>query len=225
MLTKDFTHKKLPLLIFLLAFFMFILSLVSNNIGRDTDSVAIKAGHRLEKRLKILDAHIAQARDIEKCDLLEMKLPEDMVIYRYVNDTLQSWCNQFSIINDDIANRMIFERISDMNNRITSPLADVGEELSFVSLGPKWYVMKAVSGEGNEKMIAGIEIMNTLIDDMHKSENGVNPLLRVKGYYSVTPLSYGSGHAVEVDGHPLFCIIFTIRIFSRIIFFVVNALI
>ncbi len=209
MLTKDFTHKKLPLLIFLLAFFLFILSLVSNNIGRDTDSVAIKAGHRLEKRLKILDAHIAQARDIEKCDLLEMKLPEDMVIYRYVNDTLQSWCNQFSIINDDIANRMIFERISDMNNRITSPLADVGEELSFVSLGPKWYVMKAVSGEGNEKMIAGIEIMNTLIDDMHKSENGVNPLLRIKGYYSVTPLSYGSGHAVEVDGHPLFCIIFT----------------
>ena len=43
MLKKDFTHKKLPLLIFLLAFFMFIMSLVSNNIGRDTDSVAKKA--------------------------------------------------------------------------------------------------------------------------------------------------------------------------------------
>ena len=138
MLKKDFTHKRLPLLIFLLAFFMFILSLVSNNIGRDTDSVAIKAGHRLEKRLKVLDAHIAQATDVEKCDLLEMKLPDDMVIYRYVNDTLQSWCNQFSIINDDIANRMIFQRISDINNSIVSPLADIGEEFSFVSLGPKW---------------------------------------------------------------------------------------
>lgn len=208
MFTKDFIHKKLPLLIFLLAFFMFILSLVSNNIGKETDLVAKKAGHRLHKRLEILDNYIVQAADWEKCDLLEMNLPDDMVIYRYVNDTLQSWCNQFSIINDDIANRMIFQRMSDMNSRIESPLADIGEELSYVSLGPKWYVVKAVSGEGNQKIIAGLEIMNTLIDDMHKSENGVNPLLRIKGYYSVTPLTYGSGYPVEVNGQPLFCIIF-----------------
>ena len=208
MFTKDFIHKKLPLLIFLLAFFMFILSLVSNNIGKETDLVAKKAGHRLQKRLEILDNYIVQAADWEKCDLLEMNLPDDMVIYRYVNDTLQSWCNQFSIINDDIANRMIFQRMSDMNSRIESPLADIGEELSYVSLGPKWYVVKAVSGEGNQKIIAGLEIMNTLIDDRHKSENGVNPILRIKGYYSVTPLTYGSGYPVEVNGQPLFCIIF-----------------
>ena len=208
MFTKDFIHKKLPLLIFLLAFFMFILSLVSNNIGKETDLVAKKTGHRLQKRLEILDNYIVQAADWEKCDLLEMNLPDDMVIYRYVNDTLQSWCNQFSIINDDIANRMIFQRMSDMNSRIESPLADIGEELSYVSLGPKWYVVKAVSGEGNQKIIAGLEIMNTLIDDMHKSENGVNPILRIKGYYSVTPLTYGSGYPVEVNGQPLFCIIF-----------------
>ena len=208
MFTKDFIHKKLPLLIFLLAFFMFILSLVSNNIGRETDLLAKKTGYRLQKRLEILDNYITQASDWEKCDLLEMNLPEDMVIYRYVNDTLQSWCNQFSIINDDIANRMIFQRISDMNSRIESPLADIGEELSYVSLGPKWYVVKSVSVEGNQKLIAGLEIMNTLIDDMRKSENGVNPLLRIKGYYSVTPLTYGSGYPVEVNGQPLFCIIF-----------------
>jgi len=208
MITKDFTHKKLPLLIFLLAVFMFIMSMVSNNVGRDTDIAARKAGDRLEQRIKVLDKYIAQASDTEKCDLLEMKLPDDMVIYRYVNDTLQSWCNQFSIINDDIANRMIFQRLSDMSDRIVSPLADAREELSFMSLGPKWYVVKAVSGENNQKLIAGIEIMNTLIDDMHKSENGVNPLLRIKSHYAVTPLSYGSGYPVMVGDQPLFCIIF-----------------
>ena len=84
---------------------------------------------------------------------------------------------------------MIFQRLSDMSDRIVSPLADAREELSFMSLGPKWYVVKAVSGENNQKLIAGIEIMNTLIDDMHKSENGVNPLLRIKSHYAVTPLS------------------------------------
>ena len=207
-LTKDFTHKKLPLLIFLVAFFLFILSLLGNNTGHDTDMVARKTAHRLKQRIEILDSHILLAKDTEKCDLLEMNLPEDMVIYRYVNDSLQSWCNQFSIINDDIANRMVFERLSDMNDRIISPLAGVTEEFSYISLGPKWYIVKAVTGDNNEKLIAGIEIMNTLIDDMHKTENGVNPLLKTKGYYSVIPISYGSGSPVEIDGIPLFSIIF-----------------
>ena len=70
MITKDFTHKKLPLLIFLLAVFMFIMSMVSNNVGRDTDIAARKAGDRLEQRIKVLDKYIAQASDTEKCDLL-----------------------------------------------------------------------------------------------------------------------------------------------------------
>ena len=207
MFSKDFLHKKLPLMIFLLALLLFVLSLVSNNMGSNTDTVANKASHRLKQRIEVLDRYIIDALDTEKCDLLEMKIPDDMVIYRYVNDSLQSWCNQFSIINDDIANRMIFQRISDMNNRIESPLAGVTEEFSFISLGPKWYVIKAVNGD-NIRVIAGIEIMNTLIDDMHKTENGVNPLLKINGYYSVIPLSYGSGYPVEVDGTPLFSILF-----------------
>lgn len=208
MFSKDFLHNKLPLAIFLLAFILFVMSLVSNNIGSDTDAVARKAGYRLEQRLQMLDSYITEALDSEKCDLLEMNLPDDMVIYRYMNDSLQSWCNQFSIINDDIANRMVFQRISDMNNRIVSPLSDISEDLSYISLGPKWYVVKAVHGERNEKVIAGIEIMNTLIDDMHKTENGVNPALKINGHYSVLPISYGNGYPVTVGETPLFSIIF-----------------
>ncbi|MBQ7812747.1 MAG: GHKL domain-containing protein [Bacteroidales bacterium] len=195
-------------MIFLIAFFLFMLSLLGNNSGIDTESVAKKTEYRLKQRIEILDRHIHEATDIDRCDLLEMNLPEDMVLYRYVNDSLQSWCNQFSIINDDIANRMVFERLSDMNSRIISPLADVNDEFSFISLGPKWYIVKAVTGPNNEKIIAGIEIMNTLIDDMHKTENGVNPALKMKGYYSVVPIGYGSGSIVEIDGKPLFSIIF-----------------
>ena len=195
-------------MIFLIAFFLFMLSLLGNNSGIDTESVAKKTEYRLKQRIEILDRHIHEATDIDRCDLLEMNLPEDMVLYRYVNDSLLSWCNQFSIINDDIANRMVFERLSDMNSRIISPLADVNDEFSFISLGPKWYIVKAVTGPNNEKIIAGIEIMNTLIDDMHKTENGVNPALKMKGYYSVVPIGYGSGSIVEIDGKPLFSIIF-----------------
>ena len=208
MFTKDFIHKKLPLFIFLLAFFLFILSLVSNNIGGDTEAIARKTGQRLQKRLEILDRYVVEALDTEKCDLLEMNLPEDMVIYRYVNDSLQSWCNQFSIINDDISNRMIFQRISDMNSRIVSPLADVTEDLSFLSLGPKWYVVKMLYGENNEKIIAGIEIKNTIIDDIRRNDNGINPHLKIPFGYTVLPLHFTGGSPVVIDGKPLFKILY-----------------
>ena len=89
MFTKDFAHKRLPLTIFLLAFFLFMMSLLGNNTGIDTEDVARKTGQRMKQRIEILDRYIQEAGDTQKCDLLEMNLPEDMVIYRYVNDSLQ----------------------------------------------------------------------------------------------------------------------------------------
>ena len=74
MLSKDFLHKKLPLMIFLLALLLFVLSLVSNNMGSNTDAVANKASHRLKQRIEVLDRYIIDALDTEKCDLLEMKI-------------------------------------------------------------------------------------------------------------------------------------------------------
>ena len=66
MLSKDFLHKKLPLMIFLLALFLFVLSLVSNNMGSDTDTVAKKASHQLKQRLEVLDRYVIDALDTEK---------------------------------------------------------------------------------------------------------------------------------------------------------------
>ena len=207
--TKEWLHRRLPLTALILSLLLFVLSMASNNAGSDTDKVALEVTRKIEDRLEILDSHIQTALETDRKELiLPGGIPEDMVVYRYINDSLQSWCNQFSIINDDISSLHVFQRLTDRRSQIVSPLTDVTEDISYLDLGPKWYLVKAVPGNGNQKVIAGLEIKNTLIDDARRNENGVNPQLKLSGKYSVLPLTDSGGSAVELDGKPLFKILY-----------------
>lgn len=207
--TKEWLHRRLPLTALILALILFVLSMASNNAGSDTDKVARETSARIEKRLAILDRHIQEALGTDKDELiLQEGMPDDMVIYRYINDSLQSWSNQFSIINDDISSLVVFQRLTDKRSQLVSPLTEVTEDISYINLGPKWYLVRYVTGEGNQKVIAGLEIKNTLIDDARRNENGVNPLLKLSGKYSVLPLTNSGGSALEIDGKPLFKILY-----------------
>lgn len=207
--TKEWLHKRLPLTALILALVFFVLSMAGNNAGSDTDKVARDMAERIEDRLEILDRYVHTALETDRKELiLPEGLPEDMVIYRYINDSLQSWSNQFSIINDDISSRLVFQRLTDRRGQIISPLTEVTEDISYLNLGPKWYLVKYVTGSGNQKVIAGLEIKNTLIDDARRNENGVNPLLKLSGRYSVLPLTNSGGSALEIDGKPLFKILY-----------------
>ncbi len=207
--TKEWLHKRLPFMALILALVLFVLSLASNNAGSNTDKVALETAARIEKRLSSLDENIERALETGRKELiLPEGMPEDMVIYRYINDSLQSWSNQFSIINDNISSLLVFQRLTDRRSQIVSPLADVTEEISYLNLGPKWYLVKSVNGSGGQKIIAGLEIKNTLIDDARRNENGVNPHLKLPGKYSVIPLTHSGGSAVEIDGKPLFKILY-----------------
>ncbi len=191
-----------------LALTLFILSMAGNNAGSDTEEAAREVASRIEKRLRILDEFIIKADKSDAGALsLPEDLPDDMVIYRYVNDSLLSWNNQFSTLNDDISSRLVFYRLTDRRASLTSPLAEAAEEVSYMNIGPKWYLVKSVLKDGNQKIIAGLEIKNTLIDDARRNENGVNPRLKLKGRYSILPLNHSGGSAVEVNGEPLFKII------------------
>ena len=207
--TREWLHKRLPLTALVLALILFVLSMASNNAGSDTDKVARDTAARIEKRMAILDNYIQQALETDRTELiLSEGMPDDMVIYRYINDSLQSWSNQFSIINDDISSLVVFQRLTDRRSQLVSPLTDATEEISYLNLGPKWYLVKTVHGSGNQKIIAGLEIKNTLIDDARRNENGVNPHLKLSGKYSVLPLTNSGGSALEIDGKPLFKILY-----------------
>lgn len=202
---KKWLHKRLPLIALLLSLLLFVLSMVSNNAGSDTEKVADKVSRRIERRMKELDQYSLLALDTRKDDFI---LPDDMVIYRYINDSLQSWCNQFAIINDDISSFHVFQRLTYRESGLVSPLSEVTQEISYVDIGPKWYIAKTVCKNDNEKVIAGLEIKNTLIDDAHKNENGVNPTLRLARRYSLVPLTESGGSCVTIDGRPLFKILY-----------------
>ena len=161
----------------------------------DTDSAARKVERRLERRMAALDYYIARP---------QQKLPDDMVIYTYADDTLQSWRGQFPIYNDDISSRVVVQRITNPRVNLRSPLSYVTEEPSFLNIGPKWYLVKAQGADG-QRIIAGLEISNTLDESTY---GGVNPRLHLRRRFSVRPLTYSGGSPVLLDGRPVFKILY-----------------
>ena len=180
--------------------FLFFAVLVVGNPG-DTDSAASRLERRLEKRMGILDGYARQALADGADKWLDLsELPSDMVIYRYVGDTLKSWSNSFTVSNDDITLRIVFPRLTNPMVNLTSPLSYVKEQTSFVNLGQKWYLIKAFFKDEVE-VIAGLEVMNSL--DL-RSSNNVNPRLRLSEEFSLKTLDTSCGSAVSVDGIPQF---------------------
>ena len=208
MLNIKKSDSPLALGAFFLSLTMFALSMVGGSSIGQTERAAKHVRTRIENRIDILEEYtgLALASDSEESSCLA-DLPEDMVVYKYVNDSLKAWSNQFSVLNDDISNKMVLGRLTNLKNRIISPLNEVTDEYSYINLGPKWYIVKAVEGEGGKKVISGIEIKNTLIDDIRRNDNGVNPYLKLSGRYSVYPLNFSGGTAVNIHGKPMFKIL------------------
>lgn len=207
-LNQILLHKRLPLVGLILSLTLFFLSMTGNNTLSHTDRAAKRMQTRIENRLEILDIYITQALSVESDeDILQMNIPDDMVIYRYVNDSLRSWCNQFMITNDDITTKHIFQKLTDRKRSRISPLTDIGEHVSFENLGSKWYLVKKVQGPNYETIIAGLYIKNTIIDDLKKTENGVNPHLMLPRKYAVLQLNHSGGRPIVIDGMPLFKVI------------------
>ena len=168
---------------------------------KDNESYAIALGKRVEQRLAILDKAIQVAAESEDGTWTTLgNLPSDMVVYRYVEDTLQSWANQFPIRSDDIRSRAIVRRLGESRGDAVSPLADISENWSFANHGPKWYLEKCYVS-GDVKIIAGLEVVNEL---RAGSLNGVNRNLKLDDRYSIRPLSTSVGLPVTVAGVPLF---------------------
>ena len=114
----DFKKKRLPLILLLLALFLLLLSLAGNSGDNDLEGITSKTEERLEERLEEMDRYVQEAlSSTQEC---MGEIPEDMVIYRYENDSLQSWSNQFPLINDNIGTRLVTQRLTSFNDRLHS---------------------------------------------------------------------------------------------------------
>ena len=207
MFSRKLTYKKIPLLLFLLAVVFIIMSLTGNDISNDTEKLARKTEKRIERRLNILNEYIEEVANSTTRENSNLRIPDDMVIYRYVNDSLVSWVNQFPIVNDDISTKVVIQRLTNFRVRLTSPLLKAKPEFSYINLGPKWYIVKEVEGTNNDKIIAGLEVKNTLIDELQTHENGVNHRFNIPERFSVQPINHTGGAEVAIDGKPMFKVI------------------
>ena len=202
---KKIDKKDWLALALLFVAFVFLPFLLPFNSGSvDTVGEARKTGRQLSRRMIKLEAYMKETLSERDESWLELTpLPEDMVIYKYVDDTLRAWGNQFSLKNDDISHRMVYPMFSNPKAQFESPLTAVTAEPSLICMGPKWYLVQSLVKDDVE-IIGGLKI----VDEYDASlPNKVNRLLRLPAEYSVRPLSFSGGTPVELDGRPVFKVV------------------
>lgn len=189
---------------FVLAGILLLLSLFNERFSSDYSKAAARTGRILEERMEILDGFIDKALDEDWNGWDEdMEIPDDMVIYRYVNDSLKSWCNGFPLKNDDISNRILIQRLTRPLSDLRSPLMMVNEDVQFVNYGQKWYLVKSRM-KGFCKVVAGLEVVNSVLEGRY---GGINPALKGIDGHSLTTISESGGFPVYVGGKPVFKLI------------------
>lgn len=161
----------------------------------DTSLAAKRVEHVVKSRLKQLDNLALQALTSDPEQWMDLgKVPDDMVVYRYVSDRLQSWANQFPVNSDDIISTNAHHRLSNPRARVKSPLASVGEEYGFYRFGSKSFLAKRISS-GNVKVIVGLNV-------------GDNRRYKIDDGYKMVPVASGEGSPVVIDGEPRFNVVF-----------------
>lgn len=188
----------------LLSAFVLLWATAIDHSPGNTEQAARRVEKVLSRRMARLDGYMQKALDGDWTQWMELdNLPSDMVVYRYVNNEIQSWDHTFTVLNDDIRSRVLFQRLTDPNNNFASPFADLSEETTFLNIGQSWYLVK-MSVRNECKVIGGLEVVNAMD---RRSTNNANPVLHLDDRFSVVPLSTSGGSTVSMDGRPLFKIL------------------
>lgn len=181
----------LCLLVVALAFVMSV-----RTVGGPSDShqAASILSRVLERKLERLDNMTSLVLQQGERDWMDVgKIPDDMVIYKYVDDSLATWHGEFPTVNDNIYQTTIFVSLSDPQYDLDSPLSDIGDDLVFRQIGPKWFILRRTDS-GRVSIISGLEV-----------DNNRPPL---SGDFSISPLSDTGGDVVTLGGQPMFRIVY-----------------
>lgn len=194
-------RNALALTLLVLSFVALFFAFVVTGAPGGTEQAAAHLEKRIERRMAVLDTLMERALQGDHDGWMAIgEVPSDMVIYRYVNNELQSWANAFTISSDDISTRVLYQKLADPKNLPSSPLSEVTEKASYMNLGQQWFLMKSRSGSEYE-VIGGLMIID---DNAGHSVNSVNPRLGLSDRFSVKPLTFSEGACVSIGGAPQF---------------------
>ncbi|MBR1872699.1 MAG: hypothetical protein IJ795_05780 [Bacteroidales bacterium] len=200
-----FINSYLWLVLLAAALLVLGVSLAFNRETDYTSRAAARTSRQIAARMAMLEGYMAEVASLESDTWPSLKgFPEDMVVYRYEDDSLRSWCNQFTLDNDDISRRSYIQRIRNLRFNLVSPLTDVDTSVSYLNMGPKWYLVKGMTGPGGCWVIGGLEVKHSYDG---RIGNGVNPHLGLPDRFVINPISYSGGVPVKVKGRPMIKII------------------
>lgn len=202
--------RHITILFAVTALLAFLLSLIPPVAQRIDARQTARVERRLVKKQRQMERYVRQVQDMPVDQwILLPGFPDDMVLYRYNADTLQSWVNEFSISNDEVDVAPLWYRLHFMSNDnlYNTPLAYITEEDNYVNLGLSWYVVKAYT-TGPTKIITGIRIKDEYPSDNMTIVSKMNPSLGMNKGFTSSTLDENNGVFVRgSDGRPLFSIV------------------
>lgn len=153
----------------------------------------IRLEQRLHKKQRVLEAVALQALEAEPDDWIDPAgIGDDMVVYKYVGDSLVAWVNTFPILNDDIRTAGMSPSYSFFSrNRLSqSPLANVGRNEQYLNIGSAWYVVRTYE-RFTVTVVTGILIKTDYQINNAFIHSAVNPDLKLPGYCSIETFENG----------------------------------
>lgn len=195
--------------LFVVALLLFAASFIKRDYNSKLKNEASQVERALQRRQKVAASYTELALAPEM-DLSRMEdLPEDIVIYRYNNDTLQYWFHQFPIGNDKIEAYPFSYRLQYLSsdNRGSTPLAYLSAAEQFVNLGSGWYVVSdRLSEDRRIRVLTGIFVRTEYPSERIPDES--NPKLSLGSSFTTAEITEGSGAVVKGSaGEPLFSIV------------------
>lgn len=188
-----------------------LLLLVVCGVDRDDTSDIQAVASGVQKRLSHMENRmlqfVSQAFETAPEQWLFMdNLPRDMVIYKYVDDTLQSWVNSFPLFNDNL-NSINYNRLSRTQTYFSPLLSEVSEVPSYLNIGSNWYLVRSFS-KGNVKLLCGLAIKGE--SNQASLFSGVNPKLSLSSKFTILPLPFSEGvHVRSLQGNPVFSVAYS----------------
>ena len=205
------TGRNIHVVFLLAAAVFFCLSILEKgetaDIGKAARSVERRLG-RLDGKMEKYASRVLELPASQWADA--GKVPDDIVIYKYVNDTLHSWINHFPLRNDEIIDGEHFgvryNRLSRVQTLFMPLLSGVTETPSYMNIGSQWFVMRSYQ-KGRVKLICGILIKEDA-EPMIASFGGINNKLKVPENMTVCPVAYSDGCTIKDGDVPVFNLVF-----------------
>ena len=192
---KKPSRRHLSIFCLAVAFLLLAVSFLSPRTKSDSKLVARRVESVLARRLRTLDDFAEKAFALPVDQWMDLgQVPEDMVVYRYVGERLQSWSNQFPVVSDDIVRRPYVTRYR-RRGIIQAPFVDLNSYYTYIKLSAQDSYLVRRADKGLVTVVVGIKLDG-------------NARLRLPEGYSIRNLHAQDGMTVAYQGQPVFKVLY-----------------